>query len=95
MTPCCAKSNGTEGVPLVKVDIGLLTDQVGVSAPYTLDLCQGVHDLHAISDCCVKRREPMYHLLFAIDVGVEETEDELEVRLLARYERHLCGLSMC
>jgi hypothetical protein len=27
-------------------------------------------------------------------VCVEETQDELEVRLLARNERHLCGLAV-
>lgn len=48
-------------VPLVQVDIGLLADQVGVSATDTLDLGQCVHDL-----------------LLAIDVGVEETQDELD-----------------
>jgi len=31
--------------PLVEVDIGLLADQVGVTATDTLDLGQGVHDL--------------------------------------------------
>lgn len=34
-----------DGIPLVEVDIGLLADQVGVSATNTLDLGQGVHDL--------------------------------------------------
>lgn len=33
------------GLPLVEVNIGLLADQVGVSATDTLDLGQGVHDL--------------------------------------------------
>jgi len=32
-------------VPLVQIDIGLLADQVGVSATDTLDLGQGVHNL--------------------------------------------------
>jgi hypothetical protein len=32
-------------IPLVEVNIGLLADQVGVSATDTLDLGQGVHDL--------------------------------------------------
>jgi hypothetical protein len=58
-------------VPLVQVDIGLLADQVGVSATDTLDLGQGVHNL-----------------LLAIDVGVQKTQDELEVRLISRDERH-------
>ena len=31
--------------------------------------------------------EGVHDLLLAVDVGVEETEDELEVRLLARDER--------
>ena len=33
------------GIPLVEIDIGLLADQVAVSATDTLDLGQGVHDL--------------------------------------------------
>ena len=56
---------------LVQINIGLLADQVGVTATDTLDLGQGVHDL-----------------LLAIDVGVQKTQDELEVRLLSRDERH-------
>ena len=57
-------------VPLVEVDIGLLADQVGVTATDTLDLGQRVHDL-----------------LLAVNIGVEQTQDELEVRLLAGHER--------
>ena len=34
-----------ESVPLVKVHIGLLADQVGVAATDTLYLSQSVHDL--------------------------------------------------
>lgn len=64
-------------LPLVQVDIGLLADQVAVSATDTLDLGQGVHDL-----------------LLSIDVGVEKTQDELEVRLLAGNQRHLCGIDV-
>jgi hypothetical protein len=51
---------------LVQIDIGLLADQVRVSATDTLDLGQGVHDL-----------------LLAVDIGVQKTQDELEVRLLS------------
>jgi hypothetical protein len=54
------------GLPFVKINIRLLTDQVGVPATDALDLGEGVHDL-----------------LFTINVGVEETENELEVRLLS------------
>jgi hypothetical protein len=32
-------------IPLAEIDIGLLADQVGVSATDTLDLGHGVHDL--------------------------------------------------
>lgn len=53
-------------IPLVQVHIGLLANKVGVAAPNTLDLGQGVHDL-----------------LLSINVGIEETQDELEVRLFA------------
>jgi hypothetical protein len=39
-------------IPLVKVDVGLLADQVGVAATNTLDLGQCVHDfLFACSFC--------------------------------------------
>ena len=57
-------------LPLVKINIGLLADQVGVASSDTLDLGQGVHDL-----------------LLSLNVGVEETQDELKVRLLAAHER--------
>jgi hypothetical protein len=57
-------------VPLVEIDIGLLADQVGVTATNTLDLGQRVHDL-----------------LLAVNIGVEQTQDELEVRLIAGDER--------
>jgi hypothetical protein len=56
---------------LVQIDIGLLADQVRVSATDTLDLGQGVHNL-----------------LLSVNIGVEKTENELEVRLLSRDERH-------
>lgn len=49
---------------LVQVDIGLLADEVGVTATDTLDLGKGVDNL-----------------LLAVNVGVEQTQDELEVRL--------------
>ncbi len=32
-------------VPLVEIDICLLADQIAVSATYTLDLREGIHDL--------------------------------------------------
>jgi len=56
---------------LVKVDIGFLANQVGVSATYTFDFGEGIHDF-----------------LLSINVGVEETQDELKVRLLTGHERH-------
>lgn len=66
-----------EAVPLVEVDVGLLADQVGVSATNTLDLGQGVHDL-----------------LLSVNIGVEKTEDELEVRLFAGYERYITVIAI-
>lgn len=51
---------------LVKIDIGLLANKVGVTATDTLDLGEGVDNL-----------------LLAVNVGVEQTENELEVRLFA------------
>lgn len=64
------KEKEPENVPLVEVNIGLLADQVGVTATDTLDLGQGVHNL-----------------LLAVNIGVEQTQDVLEVRLLAGHER--------
>jgi hypothetical protein len=58
-------------LPLVEIHIGLLANQVGITAPNTLYLRQRVHDL-----------------LLAVDIGVEETKDELEVRLLSGDERY-------
>lgn len=42
-------------VPLVKIDIGLLADQVAVSATDTLDLGQGVHNLLLAIDVGVQK----------------------------------------
>ena len=42
-------------VPLVQVDIGLLADQVRVSAADTLDLSQGVRNLLLAIDVGVKK----------------------------------------
>jgi hypothetical protein len=44
-------------VPLVQIDIGLLADQVGVSATDTLDLGQGVHDLLLAIDVGVQQSD--------------------------------------
>jgi len=60
----------SEDVPLGEVNIGLLANQVGVTATNTLDLGQGDHDL-----------------LLAVNIGVEQTQDVLEVRLLVGHER--------
>jgi len=68
-------------VPLSQINIGLLANQVGVTATNTLDLGERVHDL-----------------LLSLDVCVQQTQDVLEVRLLARDERHdrqLCSLTSC
>ena len=57
-------------IPLGEVHIGLLTDQIRISATDAFDLSQGIHDL-----------------LPAVNIGVQKTQDELEVRLLAGHER--------
>jgi hypothetical protein len=44
---------------LVQVDIGLLADQVGVSATDTLDLGQGVHDLLLAIDVGVQKTQDL------------------------------------
>lgn len=48
-------------VPLVQVDIGLLADQVGVSATDTLDLGQGVHDLLLSVNIGVQKTQDLRH----------------------------------
>lgn len=47
-------------IPLVEVDIGLLADQVGVSATDTLDLGQGVHDLLFAIDVGVQKTQNLF-----------------------------------
>ena len=42
---------------LAEIDIGLLADQVGVSATDTRDLGQGVHDLLLAIDVCVQQTD--------------------------------------
>jgi hypothetical protein len=46
-------------VPLVQVNIGLLADQVGVSATDTLDLGQGVHNLLLSINVGVKKTQDL------------------------------------
>lgn len=50
------------GVPLVQIDIGLLADQVGVSATDTLDLGQGVHDLLLTVDIGVEKTQNLFRV---------------------------------
>ena len=47
-------------VPLVQIDIGLLADQVGVSATNTLDSGQGVHNLLLTTDVGVEETQDLY-----------------------------------
>lgn len=50
----------TQGfVPLVQIDIGLLADQVGVSATDTLDLGQGIHNLLLAIDVGVQKTQDL------------------------------------
>jgi len=58
--------------PLVKVDIGLLADKVGVTTTNTLDLSQGVHDFAFTVNIGVKETENVLELLMR----------------LRKYERH-------
>jgi hypothetical protein len=46
-------------IPLVQVDIGLLADQVGVTATDTLYLGQGVHDLLLTLDIGVQQSKDL------------------------------------
>lgn len=85
-----------ECVPLVEVNIGLLANQVGVTTSDTLYLGERV--LYCVlvlrcggfvsspsQDCgCA----PYHDLLLSLNIGVQKSENELKVRLLAGYERH-------
>lgn len=44
-------------IPLVQIDIGLLANQVGISATDTLDAGQGVHDLLLSIDVGVEKTQ--------------------------------------
>ena len=54
---------GWESVPLVKVHIGLLADQVGVAATDTLYLRQRVHDLDFAIDLLCMPSVSILHLV--------------------------------
>ena len=95
-------------VPLVEIHVRLLADQIAVAAADTLDFGQGVHDLLFAIDLqpfvSIYRFLHSPHQFSSLHhfsgfaktyVGVEQTQDELEVRLLARNERHLCGWWCC
>ena len=47
----------TQYIPLVEVDIGLLADQVGVSATDTLDFGQSVHNFPLTVDIGVEETQ--------------------------------------
>jgi hypothetical protein len=47
----------SKNVPLAEVDIGLLADQVGVTATDTLNLIQFVHDLLLTIDIGVEQTQ--------------------------------------
>ena len=93
-------------IPLIEIDVRLLADQVAVAAAHALDFGQGVHDLlfaidlvsSVLAISLTVLRTNFIAILLALAgetyVGVEETQDELEVRLLARNERHLCGVGV-
>lgn len=48
-----------EIIPLVQVDIGLLANQVGITATDTLDLGQGVHNLLLSIDVGVQKTQDL------------------------------------
>jgi hypothetical protein len=76
-------------LPLVEIDIGLLADQVGVSATYTpTQLLRRGHGAELKAGNVLDLGEGVHDLLLAINIGVEETQNELEVRLLSGDERH-------
>jgi hypothetical protein len=69
-------------VPLVQIDIGLLADQVRVSATDTLDLGQGIHNLLLSVNIGVEKTEnlPIVNICFfevsflIIDFGARNAE---------------------
>lgn len=52
-----ATGRSRNNAPLVQIDIGLLTDDVGVSPTNTLDLSQGVHNFTLSIDIGVQQTE--------------------------------------
>lgn len=48
-------------IPLVEIDIGLLANQVAVSAANTLYLCQCVHDFLLSLNVCIEQTENLFH----------------------------------
>lgn len=60
------KGTGHVLVPLVQIDIGLLADQVRVSATDTLDLGQGIHNLLLSVNIGVEETENLYAFLLAL-----------------------------
>jgi hypothetical protein len=74
-------------IPLIEIDIGLLANQVAVSATDTLYLCQGVHDLLLSLDVCIEQTKNLFPVR---RIRYEEElrgTNVLEVRLLAAGNR--------
>lgn len=69
LASCSYQSSSIASVPLVQVDVGLLADQVGVSATDTLDLGQGVHDLLFSVNIGVEKTENL--LPWSADIPIE------------------------
>jgi len=92
----CANPLNSCSLPLGKVDISLLANDVSVTTTNTLDLSQGVlyvhHDRSSAHEKEEEESRMAYHdLALSINVGVEETQDVLELHVCFRDdERHGC-----
>ena len=67
----------------------------GLGAPPLVEIYIGflTHEVGVTAPDTLNFGQGVHDLLFSIDVGVEETKDELEIRLLSRDERYHSGQS--
>lgn len=86
-------SSSTEMADLAKRERGGVSSRssgkMGHSPFVQIDIGLFAHQIRVPASNTLNFREGVHDLLLAIDIGVEETKDELEVRLLAGDQR--CG----
>lgn len=86
-------SSSTEIADLAKCKRGVISSRRGGKMSYSpfvqIDISLLAHQIGVPASNTLNFREGVHDLLLAINVGVEETKDELEVRFLAGDQR--CG----